>query len=251
MELPYTNIYSQLESKKNIIEELGTLTLLAKNDIWYHTLLDIISQSYAHNPDGLPCVDHSILQSRHDDIILLVGGIWSTPYHAISHGQDATYIYGYIDSLVSVVSKENILIDITAQSYDHYPILRDLHPILIQYAQDRGLTMVTSSGYLYPKTEQQWAYQTALAIKDNKKTYDPDARIVQWAHHVLSEDEVREILIWNQMDISLIDEMIAHTGIVAEQCEVTIKLWQMLFPNYDTPEEIQALYDKYKDQLIQ
>jgi DNA polymerase III alpha subunit len=118
-------------------------------------------------------------------------------------------------------------------------------------ASEYGSMLVTSSGYLYPVASQKWAYETALAIKDNKKNYDPDARKILWDHHILSEDEVRAILVDNGFDIQLIDSMIDATGQLAEHCQAKITLWQALFPNYDTPADIQELYNIYRDSLME
>ena len=43
----------------------------------------------------------------------------------------------------------------------------------------------------------------------------------------------------------------SNTLKVAEMSHVKIVLGQSLFPNYPVPQEIQDLYDKYKDNLIQ
>ena len=113
------------------------------------------------------------------------------------------------------------------------------------------LLIVTSSGFTYPYQDQKTAYETALAIKDNKRTYDPDARKIQWAYHILSEDEVRTILLNNGYDWSDVELWMSNTLKVAEMSHVKIVLGQSLFPNYPVPQEIQDLYDKYKDNLIQ
>jgi DNA polymerase III alpha subunit len=48
----------------------------------------------------------------------------------------------------------------------------------------------------------------------------------------------------------LIDEWIGNNVAIADRVHVKVKLWQTLFPNYDTPQDIRQLYDANKDQLI-
>lgn len=93
--------------------------------------------------------------------------------------QDEEKISLLVDSMKEIFTPERVVIDITAQSYDHYPILEQLDRVLLGLADKHKLMVVTSSGFSYPYEDQKIAYETALAIKDNKRNYDPDARKVQ------------------------------------------------------------------------
>jgi DNA polymerase III alpha subunit len=89
-----------------------------------------------------------------------------------------------------------------------------------------------------------------LAIKDGKKMYDPDRRQFSGQYHIMSEDEIRSILVKNNYSNQLIDQWIANNISIADSVHVKVKLGQTLFPNYDTPSDIQELYNQYKDELI-
>jgi DNA polymerase III alpha subunit len=84
--------------------------------------------------------------------------------------------------------------------------------------------MVTSSGYCYPHQNQKIAYETALAIKDGKKNYEPDARKIKGDHHIFSEQEVRDILKKNDFHDIMIDNLIDGTNALADRCHIKITL---------------------------
>lgn len=251
VELPYISHRSMLWQDKTVIQSTWTLTLLALTETWYHNLLAIVSSAYHNAHFDIPCLDSQILSQNSQDIAVLVGGIGSYVYQAIELNRDSEKIRNHIHELQSIVGKEHVCIDITAQLFEYYPILKSLHDILLQCAEDNDLLVVTSSGFVYPYVDQKIAYETALAIKDNKRTYDSDSRKVKWDYHILSEDEIRSILIQNGYSSIQIDLWTENTVKVAEMSHVKIILWQALFPNYEVPEDIQHLYDEYKDVVLQ
>ncbi len=250
VELPYVAHRSLLGQDKSVIHTTGTLTYLALSEIGYHNLLHIVSEAYQNSYFDIPCVDNEILAQYSQDVVVLVGGIMSYAYQAVSISQE-NKIMKLIEDLTAIFPPERIVIDITAQLYDYYPVLKKLHEILLKCAHENMFLVVTSSGFTYPYADQKTAYETALAIKDNKRNYDPDARKVKWDYHILSEDEVRTILEKNDHTIEQIELWTTNTLKVAQMSHVTITLGQSLFPNYEVPEDIQKLYEEYKDELIQ
>jgi len=66
----------------------------------------------------------------------------------------------------------------------------------------------------------------------------------------MSEDEIRGTLSNNGYNTAMIDTLIKNNIAIAENITTDIDLNQVLFPNYETPEDIKELYEKYKDQLI-
>ena len=250
VEMPYISHFSTLVPTKGIIKQLGTVTLLVKDNIWYHNLLRIVSAGYEHTIDDVPCIDSQIISQFSEWIMALIWGLWSALYTTIAMRNNADQAHAHIQLLIDVLGKENVVFDITAQRYTNYPQLQIVNDFLLNNVKDYGCLMVTSSGYLYPSRSQKWAYETALAIKDGKRNYDPDARKIVWDHHILSEEEIRDILQKNALDTELIDRLVDATWELAELCNAKITLGQALFPNYDTPEEMRLLYNEAKEWLV-
>ena len=251
VELPYTTYLTWLTNTRGVAKQLWSVTLLAKDNIWYHNLLRIVSCWYEHIFDDIPCIDSQILWNFSQWIIVLVWGLWSSLYNTIVIKQDYEQAQSHIQWLIDVLWKDNVVFDITAQSYWDYVDLKKVNDFLLEKINDYWCLAVTSTWYLYPSAFQKWAYETALAIKDWKRNYDPDARKIIWEHHILSEMEIREILEKNNFTNSLIDQLIDNTWKLVEECNVKITLWQALFPNYDTPIQIREAYEENKDTLIE
>jgi hypothetical protein len=45
--------------------------------------------------------------------------------------------------------------------------------------------------------------------------------------------------------------LLTTTQNVADSIDIEIELGKTLFPNYDTPEHIDKMYQKYKDTLVE
>ena len=250
VELPYIPQRSLLGNNKSIISTTGSLTLMALSEVGYHNLLSLVSASYEKAHFDIPCLDNEILSQFKEDIVVIIGGIGSYAYQSLVMN-DAQRVVRHIEDIQTIMWNKNTIIDITAQSYKHYPLLKTLDPILIDWANQFELLIVTSSGFLYQYKDQKNAYETALAIKDNTRTYDPDTRKVSWDHHILAEDDVNSILTQNGHDPDAISEWLWNTWKLAELSTVKITLWQALFPNYQVSDQITDLYEKYRDDLLQ
>ena len=104
--------------------------------------------------------------------------------------------------------------------------------------------------YNYINKWDKDAREMALAIKDNKRMFDSDRRKPEWDFYLMTWDKIKEILIWNWYNESDIDGWIAMNNKIAAEIDIKINMWQWLFPNYQTPEDIAEIYNSIKDSLI-
>lgn len=250
VEIPFVPYLSTFQWQK-WTSHPATLTVLAKNNEGYHNLLRLVSAGYTNVRDEIPFIDTDILQQFWKELIVLIG--WLNSYaHYVSQENNLSSLRDFVDTVIHCCGKENCYIDITAQRYQDYPYLQESHTALLSVGQDLGLSMVTSSGYYYPEALQKTAYETALAIKDGKRAYDADARkIAGDNHHILSEAEVRAILANNGFADTMIDHLVTATGECADRCITKITLGQALFPNFQSPQEVLDLYEKYQGVLVE
>lgn len=244
VELPFVPYLSGYRHQRNT--PIPTLSFLARNQQGYHQLMRLVSSSYAQAIDGIPIVDLPLLEKYAHDMFLIVGGIGSY----VSH-QDDQGIETALDQYIHAVGVENVLIAITAQSYELYPDLAPLHQTLWHCAQEKSLTAVAISQYYYILPDHKSIYHTALAIKDGKKIYDNDVRTVKGDHHLLSEAEVRKHLSSQWWTADQIELLVHNTWVVADQIETKIALGQALFPNFIPSDEIQSLYESVKEDLVE
>jgi hypothetical protein len=66
----------------------------------------------------------------------------------------------------------------------------------------------------------------------------------------MDENEIKTILENNGYEKHIINWLIETNNTIAESITTEIDLNQALFPNYETPQEVRELYEKYKDDLI-
>jgi DNA polymerase III alpha subunit len=81
--------------------------------------------------------------------------------------------------------------------------------------------------------------------------YEDDRRKIVGEYHIMSEEEMMAMMEKNGLDDDLIDSLLSATGKIAETIKIDIPLWQSLFPNYESSDEINKLYEKYKDTLVE
>jgi DNA polymerase III alpha subunit len=90
----------------------------------------------------------------------------------------------------------------------------------------------------------------ALAIKDGNKMYDQHRRKPKWDFYIMTWEEVKRISLLNGYENADVDKRIDNTNKIAKQIKIEILMWQALFPNYDTPEDMKRIYDKIEKKLI-
>lgn len=249
VEMSYTPYYANSQKIKGL-DYIPTLTFLASNLQWYHNLLRLVSQWYKHCQDDVPVIDNEIIQEYREGLIVIIGWLTSYAYYLLALGHDKAQFERHIDEMVGYMWVDNVVIDITAQLYTHYPYLKSVNDAALHYARTHNLFVTTSNEYYYPLVHQKWPYETALAIRDGKKIYDPDARKIVWQHYIMSESEISDVLRTNGFDDTTIRLLIDNTGVLTDRCDTKITLGQALFPNYDTPDDIRLLYENYRNEMV-
>ena len=83
------------------------------------------------------------------------------------------------------------------------------------------------------------------------KIYDENRRKPKGQFYIMTEEEIRTILVNNGIDKNFIDTIIHNNQHIADNIITEIDLNQALFPNYETPDTIKTLYEENKDILDQ
>jgi hypothetical protein len=74
---------------------------------------------------------------------------------------------------------------------------------------------------------------------------------VKGEFYLMTEEEILDICKQNWYDEDLVQSWITNNLAVSDRIETKIKLNQILFPNYESPQDIQELYTKYWEQLVE
>lgn len=251
LEIRYLPYYQLLARTKDVSEhDFPHITLLALSSTWYHNLLKITSLAYEIDLKDAPLLTNEILMQHSEGLAVLVWWLKSYAYYLVNNDPTLWILEDHIEQMAEIFTAKNVYIDITAQLYSDYPWLKKLTPELLALWENK-YKILTSSPYFYPYKDQKGAYETALAIKDNKRTYQADSRKINWSHHIFSEEEVRTILEKNKYMTDQISTRIQETELLSQRIDASIQTGQELFPNYKSSSRVEELYKKHKDSLIE
>lgn len=230
---------------------IGNICLLAINKEGYLNLVKLISYANKEGAAGKPKVDVAILKAYSEGIILFMGGDTSWIWKMVAQWEREEKIGEILLLLQDAVGKEHVYLEVIAQRETLLPEIQKANTCILALAEKYTIPCIVASNYFYEHKEDKETWEVALAIKDGYKIYDAARRKPKWEYHIMSEKEIRDICKENWYQEKDIEQRIINTASIASCIDVTIELWQTLFPKYESPEEIKELYEKYKDQLIE
>lgn len=164
--------------------------------------------------------------------------------------EDTTKIAEEITRLSDLVGTSHTIIELTVQDESAHPNIAKINKHLEKLATQLELPLTCANNYHYIDEADQKVSEVALAIKDGKRMFDDDRRKVSLQQHIMSEQEIRDILTDNGYDTDRIQQMIQSTADIADMIDLDIPLNKILFPKYESPDQIKELYEKHKDGLV-
>lgn len=231
-------------------QQIGNIVLLAKNKEGYQSLMELTSFANKEWIQGKPKIDIQALKKFWKEIICLFGWASSWIGKMIALDEKESKMIEIIHLIQDTLGKENVYLEIIAQEYHDTTEHKKTNELLLLIAQKEQIACVVNNNYFYPDQWDKQAWEVALAIKDGLKIYDENRRKPKGKFHIMTEEEIREILENNGFDKKIIDQLIETNKQIADRISTDIDLNQTLFPDYETPEDVKELYEKYKDTLI-
>ena len=125
-----------------------------------------------------------------------------------------------IHLIQDTVGKENVYLEIIAQDYDETVESRKTNEALLALAEKEQIDCVVNNNYFYPSDMDKQAREVALAIKDGLKIYDETRRKPKGQFHIMSEEEIREILKNNGLEKQTINQLISNNNKIADKITV-------------------------------
>lgn len=229
----------------------GTIVLIAPTVTEYHNLLKLTSHANMEGYTTAATIDLKLLRQYWEWMIAVLW--WEHSYlgHQIHQQEDAEKINEQLSLIQSALWEQwKLVLEIIAWDHKENKRLEEVNRKIIQIAWDNSLDYIISWNFHYVTPDQSEAFETALSIKDGKRIYDEDRRLVTWKRHIQSEIEIRTTMKNNGFSEEVIEHGIANTQIIADLTNLEIKLNQLLFPNYQSPDEIKSLYEENKDGLV-
>ena len=231
-------------------QQIGNIVLLAKNKEGYQSLMELTSFANKEGIQGKPKIDIQALKKFWKEIVCLFGWANSRIGKMIALDEKESKMIEIIHLIQDALGKENVYLEIIAQDYHDTTEHKKTNELLLQIAQKEEMACVVNNNYFYPDQWDKQAREVALAIKDGMKIYDENRRKPKGQFHIMTEEEIRTILENNGLEKDIINHLIKNNSKIADEITTSIDLNQTLFPNYETPEDIKELYEKYKDTII-
>lgn len=217
---------SRLDKRPEVDKKRYHLTLLAKNNTGYKNLLKLTSSAHLEGFYYKPRVDKELLRKHSEGIICLSGCLASELNRALQnkHHEKAEQI---IHEYQEIFGKENYFIEV--MSHPGVEGYNSVRAHLIEIAKKHGIPLVGTqdSHYLHPQDTK--AHETLLAVQQNTDL-DDAGRLS------LSGDDFSFIDTKTAYErFKDIPEAVLNTGLIADQCDINLKLGNWMFPNFEIP----------------
>ena len=202
------------------------LVLLAKNNVGYKNLMNIVSIGYVDGFYYRPRIDMDVLRENSEGIIALSACMIGVLSKKILDGNYDGAKKAAQD-FVDIFGKENYYIEIQDHGIFEQKML---NRELIRLARELDLGIVSTNDIHYVKREDA-EYQDILMCIQMGKTVNDENRMKMSTDemYVKSEEEMAELF-------SYIPEALENTQKIADMCDVDIEFGKLHLPKFDLPE---------------
>ncbi len=232
----------QLQMQGKSVAQSRYITLIAKNYDGYLTLLNIISHAHTDQWHTTPYLHLSEFPETNNNIIALIHAYQTPIGEMISNGRSEEEIIQTLSTYQEIFGKEQVFLAIIPQDPKDNKPLAEANNTLRSIHEKTSIPVIASSNFHYIHKADKEAYDIARCIKDGKRIYDDDRRKTYGDFHIASEEEMEEQCKKNGFTRNQIEEMFTTNTVVAEMINITIPLNELLFPIYESPDEIKDLY---------
>lgn len=215
----------------NSDERYNHLVLLAENNIGYQNLMKIVSLGYLEGFYYKPRVDYEVLEKYSEGIIAL---------SACLAGEVSTNLRkGLYESakksalrLQEVFGKDNFYLELQDHGMAEQ---RNVNQNLLRMSEETGIELVVTNDVHYTYEEDAGAHDILLCIQTQKKVSDEDRmRYEGGQYFIKSPEQMQELF-------SYATKALLNTQKIAERCNVEISFGEYKLPEFDVPEDYNAL----------
>lgn len=234
----------------NKLEDIWNMCLLAKNEDGYNSLMKIVSHANQEWIAWKAKFDVNMLNKYNNWLIAFVGGKESWIGKMILRSESDEKIMEIISMIQEKIWKENLYLEIIAKDEELDLKTGKINKKVLELAKKNNIECITDNAFQYINKEDKETWEMALAIKDGNKMYDQHRRKPKWDFYIMTGEEIKRLLQINGYDVADIDRRIENTNKIAKQVKIEILMWQALFPNHQTPDDIKELYNKVWKTMI-
>src|SRR2546426_3288809 len=202
------------------------LTLLAADNEGYSNLIKLSSLGYLEGYYYKPRVDWELLDSHSRGLIALSGCLSGRVSKALEENRPGDAASD-LDRLVQIFGKDNTYVEI--QNAGLEPQAR-INPLLTKLAEGTGLPLVATGDVHYLNHEDARAHEALLCIQSGDSLKNPNHWKFDTDQFFFKSPEQMAA------DFPGHADALRRTLEVAERCNVTLELGQILLPEYPTPD---------------
>ncbi len=239
----------QLQMQWKSVTQSRYITLIAKNYDGYMTLLDIISHAHTDQGHTVPHLHLSHFPETGGNIIALIN-CYETPIgDMINHGRTEEEIIQTLTTYQELFGKEQVFLEIIPQDPELNAPLANANKSLRDFHEKTQIPVLVSSNFHYIYKEDKEAYDIARCIKDGKRIYDDDRRKTFGDFYITSTEEIENHCKKNGFTETQIETMFKTSSNIGDMISMEIPLNDILFPIYESPDDIKELYSKFPQQI--
>lgn len=201
------------------------LVLLAKDNIGYRNLSNIVSRSFMEGYYYKPRVDFELLSGYSEGLIALTSCLQGVLPKPLLEDNKAL-AYENLDKLTSIFGKENVYVEL--QNH-RIPEQKKVLPELVQIAKEFGLKVVATNDVHYLKKNDHTLHEVLLHIQTGTTVKDELKISFSTDEFYLKSYEEMKVL-FGELEESLINSLE-----IAERCNVEFEFGNIILPDYEVP----------------
>ena len=202
------------------------LILLAENNIGYHNLMKIVSQSFTEGFYYKPRVDKELLETYSEGIIATSACMAGEVARRIREDNYEGAKKAALE-YEAIFGKGNFFIEIQDHSLDYE---KSLNLGLIRLAKELDMPLVAANDSHYLEKEDSYAHEILMCIQMGKTINDEHKmEFPNKEFYVKSATEMIELF-------KNVPEAIENTVKIKDRCNVTIEFGESHLPDYQVPE---------------
>ncbi|MEK7397698.1 MAG: DNA polymerase III subunit alpha, partial [Candidatus Poribacteria bacterium] len=202
------------------------LVLLAKNDVGYQNLIELVSLAYTEGFYYKARIDRELLSKYHEGLIALSACIQGEIPVYLVNGQHKQ-AYNCAAELKDIFGDGNFYLELQHHQLDDE---KKAIPLLAKLSKELNIPLVATNDCHYIGKEHSEAHEVMLAIQTGKTMNEPGRlKFGSNEFYFRSADEMSSLF-------SEYPDAIKNTLEIAEKCQFKFSADKVLIPEYKTPD---------------
>ena len=226
---------TRFEKEAGIDNKYHHLILLAKNEIGYRNLTNLVSMGFTDGFYYRPRIDYEILEKYHEGLVCLSACLAGHVNKEIlnENYEKAKEVALWHKNLFG----EDYYLEIQPNGLPEQVLANQK---LIEMSKELSIPLVATNDAHYLRKEDSYNHEVLLCIQTGKKMTDEDRMKMGTDEFYLKSPEEMESYFSN------IPEAISNTVKIAEKCNFDFEFGNTKLPNYEVPEEFETHSDYFK-----